>query len=1142
MASVILSSVGGGIGSSLLPGLGSRLFGTLGTKIGTNIDRYVGLSASSEGSRLTNLRVSDSQYGKGIPVAFGQTRVEGNFIWASDIVETKHAASALSGKGGLVSSGSSTTTYSYSIDCAIALTDGEIGGVLTIWADTKIIYQNGVWSDGLLDSATLYKGTATQEVDPIMESYIGSGAVPAYRGLSYMVLQGLQLKSFGNRLPSLTFEILPANTVATPAWLGYVRTYINQNAAIARSNAMPPIVIGGSSARASRVLIGGFTKSGSTLAFTVADYDVTGEAPALNAKTIGDAFSYSTLSDASWAVSPDGRFVAFYCQDNGNTTTYRFVIFDAETRKFGSIYSYAQSPETFKQVYWIDPLHFIISDVLNGVRGVRLFARSGLNIVDLGFTGVWGAGTASSLYPFFYSQFIPVDGALLHIVSNGFGYFTSLLARPLYWQNNSIAVGDVFSITSNYTQSTTGSGATAQIIKTATGEWTIVFTTSLNVQLMSFRPTATGVTTVRPWQSLTHVGAQVMACDSPVRYGDRLIMVQRRSTDNYYRLSEISLDDAGFSWATDDRIVPGYDYPCLNFSAFLLDGTRLLLQAVATPNYEIAQLAIIERCQTGDTLDHVTAAILTRAGYGAGDFDVSALSDTSLNGYVLDDPMTAAKAIEPLQVYQPFDLIETSGRLRAVLRGNTACATIDNADLQASTSDKIEPPVAVTRLQELDLPLEITVDYIDASRDYETGTQRARRLATRGAKAVAKLSLPIVATASKAKQIAEARLYSLWSERDKARIFLSRKHLALDPSDVVSLDDGLMRIESLSLESGVLAASGSLIPDQAVTSDAEADVNRTADNSTTAAVASIPFIMDIPLLRAEDNQPGFYVAFSGLDGWKGGSLWRSPDNANYTQVASFDTAAVAGIATTALAAAPSEYLDRGNSLTIQLYQGSLASCAEVDLLNGMNAALVGDEIIQFQSAVLTAPGQYTLSMLLRGRRGTEAATSTHAVGERFVLLNSSSVEFMPCLLTDRGKAYYFKALSHGQSLSEGAAFSYSGSNVALRPFAPSQIRGNRTYGTGSDLTLSWVRRARINADWVDYIDTPLDEDTEQYDVEIYNGATLIRSFIGLNTPTVVYTAAQQTADFGASIPSGFTVKIYQIGTRYGRGNAGTAII
>jgi len=223
-------------------------------------------------------------------------------------------------------------------------------------------------------------------------------------------------------------------------------------------------------------------------------------------------------------------------------------------------------------------------------------------------------------------------------------------------------------------------------------------------------------------------------------------------------------------------------------------------------------------------------------------------------------------------------------------------------------------------------------------------------------------------------------------------------------------------------------------------------------------------------------------------------------------------------------------------------QGILSSCAEADLLNGANAALLGNEIIQFQTATLIGPGLYALSNLLRGRRGTEDVTSAHAVGERFILLTAGTVQFIPALLSDLNRAYYFRALSNGQSLGDVMDESFAYGLITLRPFAPVHITGNRSSGTGSDLTISWKRRARLNGDWVDNVDVPLDEPAELYDLEIMNGSAVMRTFSGLTTSAQNYSASQQSADWGGSIPSTFTVNVYQLSSRYGRGQKATAVI
>src|SRR3546814_1448079 len=69
----------------------------------------------------------------------------------------------------------------------------------------------------------------------------------------------------------------------------------------------------------------------------------------------------------------------------------------------------------------------------------------------------------------------------------------------------------------------------------------------------------------------------------------------------------------------------------------------------------------------------------------------------------------------------------------------------------------------------------------------------------------------------------------------------------------------------------------------------------------------------------------------------------------------------------------------------------LESRSDAALAGGANLALLGEELIQFGVAEPLGGGRFRLSRLLRGRRGTEWATGTHAVGEGFVLIDQASL-------------------------------------------------------------------------------------------------------------------------------------------------------
>jgi hypothetical protein len=103
--------------------------------------------------------------------------------------------------------------------------------------------------------------------------------------------------------------------------------------------------------------------------------------------------------------------------------------------------------------------------------------------------------------------------------------------------------------------------------------------------------------------------------------------------------------------------------------------------------------------------------------------------------------------------------------------------------------------------------------------------------------------------------------------------------------------------------------------------------------------------------------------------------------------------------------------------------------------------------------------------------------------------------------------------------------------VNLRPFAPVHVRGNRD--AGGNLAVSWVRRTRVGGGWTDGSDVPLAEESERYEVEILNGATVVRT-LTCTMPTVSYSAAEQTTDFGAPQAS-VSLRVYQLSAVVGRG-------
>lgn len=193
MATLVLTAVGTAIGGPI--------GGALGALAGQAFDHGVLFrSGPREGPRLTELRVQTSSYGSAIPQLFGTMRVAGTVIWSTDLIETRAVARAGKGQPG-------TARYSYRASFAVLLSARRVASVGRIWADGELIRGSaGDWK--VQTGFRLHTGGEDQPVDPLIASAEGAGLAPAHRGCAYVVFEDLALEPFGNRLPSLTFEVV----------------------------------------------------------------------------------------------------------------------------------------------------------------------------------------------------------------------------------------------------------------------------------------------------------------------------------------------------------------------------------------------------------------------------------------------------------------------------------------------------------------------------------------------------------------------------------------------------------------------------------------------------------------------------------------------------------------------------------------------------------------------------------------------------------------------------------------------------------------------------------------------------------------------------------------------------------------------
>lgn len=191
MATLVLTVVGGIAGGPVGAAIGAA--------VGQQIDAQIFRPKGREGPRLADLKVQASTYGQQIPRLFGTMRVAGSVIWATDLIERRNRRGGGKGRP-------STTEYSYSVSLAVALSSRPIRAIRRIWADGNLLRG----SSGAFHERCIFRwhdGSEEQPADPLIASAVGPASASAFRGLAYAVFEELELGGFGNRIPSLTFEV-----------------------------------------------------------------------------------------------------------------------------------------------------------------------------------------------------------------------------------------------------------------------------------------------------------------------------------------------------------------------------------------------------------------------------------------------------------------------------------------------------------------------------------------------------------------------------------------------------------------------------------------------------------------------------------------------------------------------------------------------------------------------------------------------------------------------------------------------------------------------------------------------------------------------------------------------------------------------
>jgi len=1092
---IVLGVVGAAVGGFVGGPFGAQVGYAIGSVAGSIIDPQ-----QISGPRLSELNVALSSYGSPIPRLWGGIRVACPPIWAAPLIERRSTERA--GKGG-----PETTTYSYYASFAVSIAEGEVTALRRIWLDAKLVYDvsDGASAETALASAefanlfTFYQGTEDQLQDPTIEAYEGTGNVEAYRGTAYLVFTDLPLANYGNRIPQVRVEVTSAepDTEQTEYFepRGVRAWRFNPVSGVPEHTPPDPAD----------------TTAGA------AEYYV--EAPSVG----GGGGPYTSLAAALAVALANG--------DNstsgagGNASADQYITFYTGNNSEPNVFEGGAELDESEWVFLV--FGTVIPDVITSAGNSDAYVGCG-SILGA------GQGPYSSTVIFSRGSFIEsvwrglvsasaFDGA--EFINNCFLTWPGLSPIPAAYgaKCNIIAMRRVPECDSkrcfpgNPSDQIDGiaeAPGDPRFCIATTGE------TSPNGDLNEYADTSA----FKQLNEDIYTGSVYPA-------GTRTVPAQGPIIHE----SDPRYTDATF-WA-QAALAAVYPPPGVYSSTGTGgDGTWPVLVSTVCR----AQVDSLSVAAGQVALSAIVTDLCLESGLAAEQFDVTDLTDM-VQGYARPRVMSARAAIEPLRATYFFDAVESGALIRFVKRGGAQVASLDAGELGAAIDAAVEP-VTNERTQETELPSYVGVAYQSRAADYQTAVQQSRRRAG-GSQQIWQIDAPIVLPDDYAAQVAEILLYDAWVSRVRRSFTTSMKYAELEPTDVVALVVGdqtyRVRITERVEDRGVLKFT-------AVDEDADVFDSVAAGATPPGGSSGIRYdgptllvAMDAPLLREEDlpKVSGYYAAATGYsDNWRGAEVFSSLDSgASYSGVGTLDTPAVVGSTLGALGNfTGGNLVDECNTVDVVLAGGgSLSSATRAQLLQNGNAAWLAGEVIQFRTATLISTGTYRLSGLLRGRLGTEEFMATHAVNDRFVLLEAASVRRIAAASSLWGVAQTLKGVTFGTALTSAYEVPFTAGGHAARPLSPVHLAVAPRAAGG--YAASWVRRTRYGYVWADSRDAALGESVESYRLRVLDGSTVMETATATTGSAVFGTV-------GSPDYTGLVCEVCQVSDIYGPGAAATALI
>lgn len=514
--------------------------------------------------------------------------------------------------------------------------------------------------------------------------------------------------------------------------------------------------------------------------------------------------------------------------------------------------------------------------------------------------------------------------------------------------------------------------------------------------------------------------------------------------------------------------------------------------------------------------------------------------------YFAQSGNTIREAIEDCQNITQFIVVDTGFQIEFKPFNRVSTIQVESEFLRTTTDGKAIPRFSGKDSKEEDVSSEVEVEFKNWYKNYERGIQQAYN-ASVSHENTGNFRTNVVLDDSRA-ATAVTKLLELAARQSKKfqEIFLPIDYFYVKAGDILNVEvrgtPTKLQIEKLVKSSNYILKAETvsyddLIPNIVVTTPTTQDYNPVE----TIPLVSNPDTLAIDTNLATDSHTDYGLYASPLPrpnfSWGFGGLFGSLNGGTFNFITVLDFVGAIGTLQSTLEISSFNTVDTTSSFDILLDFGIVENVPESSFYNFEQILYIDGELIAFQNATLTGGSNYTIDTLVRGVRGTEHEIKQHAIGTPvYLILGNESFTNAEANSSIVNQDISLKSVPDTftiTSVTNTADFT-NFQNKRTIPYSPVHAKLTKDNPT-SNLIITWERRTRRFGQWNPNTEiVPLEEAFELYDLEIYNGATLVRSLTQLNTKSYVYTSADQVTDFGTN-PTQISVKIYQLSAIAGRG-------